>query len=131
MYRVAPFSGMVHPVKDSHRRRSHRKLNGKLTVALGLAMTHLLRIDSRMLACEMNPWAASWISGAPLGQIDIGAPLSELRWMQHFNPSVSGEVIHFERENVFDPVDYHGRNQPGVVGRFSANPCAATRRCEA
>ena len=42
--------------------------------------------------------------------------------MQHFNPRVAGEVIHVERENMFDAMNYHGRNQSGVVGRFSANP---------
>jgi hypothetical protein len=115
-------SGMVHPVKDFHRRRSHRKFHGKLSVAPGLAMTHLLRIDSRVLGLRNESWGSFWISGAPLGQIDFGPPLSELRWMQHFNPSVAGEVIHVERENVFDPVNYHGRNQPGVVGLLSANP---------
>jgi hypothetical protein len=45
----------------------------------------------------------------------------ELSWTQHLNPGVAGEVVHVEGENVFDAVNDHGRNQPGVVGRLSAN----------
>jgi hypothetical protein len=49
-------------------------------------------------------------------------PHSEFRWMQHFNLSVTGEVVGVERENVLDAVNHHGRNQPGVVCLLSTNP---------
>ena len=42
--------------------------------------------------------------------------------MQHFDLGVAREVAHVVGENVFDAVNHHGRNQPGVVGRFSAHP---------
>lgn len=49
-------------------------------------------------------------------------PHSEFRWIQHFNLSVTGEVIGVERENVPDAVNHHGRNQPRVVCLLSTNP---------